>query len=232
EEEGLHYHFQHNAEAHVLVFGDDQTVFPKLGQSTAYLPDSGMVATEPVIKQFGVRLETRTSAVIRRDYDFQKPRLRLESSSSSQIDPMLQDYAYPGHFTERNRGKQLAQRALERHRADFQQATGDSDQPLLVSGHFLELSEHPRVEWNQLWLLTEVEHEGKQPQVLEEVMTCDTVPADGFQQGYRNRFTATPWDAPFRPPLKHPKPRLLASQSAVVTGPAGEEIHCDEYGRV
>lgn len=232
EEEGLHYHFQHNAEAHVLVFGDDQTGFPKPGRPTAYLPDSGMVATEPVIKHFGVRLETRTSAVIRRDYDFQKPRLQLESRTSSQNSPALEDYAFPGQFTERNRGKHLTQRTLERHQADFQQATGDSDQPLLASGYFLELSEHPCTEWNQLWLLTEVEHQGKQPQVLEEVMTSDTIPADGFQQGYRNRFTATPWDVPFRPPLKHPKPRLLSSQSAVVTGPAGEEIHCDEYGRV
>ena len=31
EEEGIHYHFQHSAKAHLLVFGDDQTVFPKLG---------------------------------------------------------------------------------------------------------------------------------------------------------------------------------------------------------
>ena len=28
EEEGIHYHFQHGANGHVLVFGDDQTVFP------------------------------------------------------------------------------------------------------------------------------------------------------------------------------------------------------------
>ena len=37
-----------------------------------------------------------------------------------------------------------------------------------MSGHFLPLTEHPRSDWNQLWLLTEVLHEGKQPQVLEE----------------------------------------------------------------
>ena len=53
-----------------------------------------------------------------------------------------------------------------------------------------------------------------------------------FHQGYRNHFTSTPWDIPFRPPLNHPKPKVLGSQTAVVTGPAGEEVHCDEYGRV
>lgn len=32
--------------------------------------------------------------------------------------------------------------------------------------------------------------------------------------------------------MLHPKPRLLGSQTALVTGPAGEEIHCDDRGRV
>lgn len=32
--------------------------------------------------------------------------------------------------------------------------------------------------------------------------------------------------------MNHPKQRILASQSAVVTGPKGEEIHCHQYGRV
>ncbi|MGP0175263.1 type VI secretion system tip protein TssI/VgrG, partial [Pseudomonas sp. NCHU5208] len=166
------------------------------------------------------------------DYDFEKPRLQLEAKADGEVQPKLEDYDYPGRYTDRERGKHLAKRALERHRHDFELAEGDGDSPTLVSGHFLELTEHSRPEWNQLWLLTEVQHEGKQPQVLEESVTSDTQPADGFTQGYRNRFTATPWDVPYRPPLKHPKPRILGSQSAVVTGPAGEEIHCDQYGRV
>jgi len=250
EEEGIHYHFQHSAAGHVLVFGDDQTVFPKLA-ATAYQQDSGLVADQPVIKRFGLRLETRTSRVTRRDYDFEKPRLTMEAAFHSDFQPDLEDYDYPGRFTERARGKHLSQRALERHRHDYELAEGESDQPQLVSGHFLPLGEHPRSDWNQLWLLTEVLHEGKQPQVLEESIT--NVPAhhglapsplggegwgegaltrSDFQQGYRNHFTATPWDIPFRPALRHPKPKVLGSQTAVVTGPAGEEIHCDEYGRV
>ncbi|MBK3759487.1 type VI secretion system Vgr family protein [Stutzerimonas frequens] len=231
EEEGIHYHFQHSAAGHVLVFGDDQTVFPKLA-ATAYQQDSGLVADQPVIKRFGLRLETRTSRVTRRDYDFEKPRLSMEAAFHSDFQPDLEDYDYPGRFTERARGKHLSQRALERHRHDYELAEGDSDQPQLASGHFLPLTEHPRSDWNQLWLLTEVLHEGKQPQVLEESVTSHVDSGDGFVQGYRNHFTATPWDIPFRPALRHPKPKVLGSQTAVVTGPAGEEIHCDEYGRV
>ncbi|MCC6076011.1 type VI secretion system tip protein TssI/VgrG, partial [Pseudomonas sp. GCM10022188] len=166
------------------------------------------------------------------DYDFEQPRLQLESAATSAFEPDLEDYDYPGRFTERTRGRHLARRALERHRSDYRLAEGDGDQPSLRSGHFLELTEHPRREWNDLWLIRAVHHEGRQPQVLEESVTSDTAAGDGFQQGYRNRFVATPWDTLHRPPLKHPKPKVLGSQSAVVTGPQGEEIHCDPYGRV
>ncbi|MDV6943254.1 type VI secretion system tip protein VgrG, partial [Pseudomonas aeruginosa] len=195
-EEGIHFHFRHSAEAHLLVFGDDQTVFPRLGRPTAYVHDSGLVADEPVIKRFSLRLASRTTRTTRRDYDFEKPRLLLEAGNRPAADapaePDLEDYDYP-----------------------------------------LEIAEHPRAEWNDLWLLSEVFHEGKQPQVLEENVTSDTsASTDDFQQGYRNRFLATPWEVFFRPPLEHPKPRVLGSQTAVVTGPPGEEIHCDRYGRV
>ncbi|GFM80421.1 hypothetical protein PSCICN_11130 [Pseudomonas cichorii] len=232
EEEGIHYHFQHSSSAHTLVFGDDQTVFPKLAP-VAYQQDSGLVADTPVIKRFELRLTTRTSRTTRRDYDFTKPRIELESDAKSEAQPDLEDYDYPGRFTDRQRGKHLANRALERHRSDYRLAEGRSDQPLLVSGHFLSLTEHTNAAWNDLWLLTEIVHEGKQPQVLEESVTSDTTHLkDDFHQGYRNRFTATPWDVPYRPPLNHPKPQVLGTQRAVVTGPEGEEIFCDQYGRV
>jgi type VI secretion system secreted protein VgrG len=242
EEEGIHYHFQHSEQGHVLVFGDDQTPFPKLAP-TAYQQDSGLVADQPVIKRFGVRVETRASRVTRRDYDFEKPKLLMEADAKSEFVPDLEDYDYPGRFTERERGKHLSQRTLERHRHDFELAQGESDQTLLVSGHFLAFTDHPRKSWNDLWLLTEIHHQGKQPQVLEESVLDLPSPfgrgAGGegqdttdFIQGYRNHFTATPWTVPYRPSLEHPKPRILGSQSAVVTGPAGEEIHCAQYGRI
>ncbi len=224
---GIHFHFQHSLDGHLLVFGDDQTVFPRLAEPTLYLPGSGMAASAPAIKRFNVRLETRTTTVTLRDYNFQKPRLPLESRVDSEQRPVLEDYHFPGQFSDRDSGKQLTRRTLERHGADYRQAEGLGDESALVSGHFLQLAEHPRQAWNDLWLITEIQHRGRQPQVLEESVS------DGDEfQGYRNTFLATPWDISFRPPLGPDKPRMFGYQSAVVTGPTDSEIHCDEYGRV
>ncbi|MDH0335409.1 type VI secretion system tip protein TssI/VgrG [Metapseudomonas otitidis] len=263
EEEGLHFHFEHQSDSHLLVFGEDASAFPKLGRPVAYLANTGQVADEPVIKRFGLRMEARTLRVTRRDYFFEKPRLLMEAAHTPQDDtpqPDLEDYDYPGRFTDRDRGRRLARKAQERHRRDYSLADGDSDEPRLVSGHLLSLSDHPKQEWNDLWLITALHHEGKQPQVLEEFASIDGMvksakgallgaaqkalgvplpstsepasPDSDFKQGYRNRFQAIPWDVPARPDLNHPKPRILGSQTAVVTGPKGEEIHCDRHGRI
>ncbi|AHG40723.1 type IV secretion protein Rhs [Pseudomonas syringae CC1557] len=230
EEEGLHYHFEHSPTAHQLVFGDDQTVFAKLGPVT-YKQDTGMAADDPVIRHFQLRLETRSSSATRRDYHFEKPFLTMEGSAQDEDHPDLEHYDYPSGFSHRDRGAHLAIRALERHRHDYRLGEGHSNQPRLVSGHFLQLSEHPNQDWNDLWLLTEVRHEGRQPQVLEESSSIGKGD-DDFHQGYRNTFLATPWKTLYRPSLRHPKPRIFGSQTAVVTGPKDQEIHCDKHGRV
>jgi type VI secretion system secreted protein VgrG len=238
EEEGISFHFQHSANVHALVFGDDQTVFRKLPPLN-YQQDSGLAAEHAVVRAFNVRLATRSTQASYRDYDFEKPRLTLQATQSSAFQPSLEVYDFPGRFTERERGKHLAKRALERLRSDYTQADGKSD-AYLACGHFLSLQQHPSAALNDLWLLREVWHEGKQPQVLEESVTDfiggsragQMLDGEDFQQGYRNRFSATRWADPFRPALQHAKPKVLGSQTAVVTGPKGEEIHCDQYGRV
>ncbi|NMY72017.1 type VI secretion system tip protein VgrG [Pseudomonas sp. WS 5414] len=228
-EEGIAWHHQHSIDDHLLVFSEDQTWFPKLGV-TPYQPGSGSVADHPVISRFSQRFSTRTAAVTRRDYDLERPSRLLESQDACQQGPLLEDYRYPLSMPTEARGKHLTQRALESHRVDYQLAEGESDQPTLRSGHFLTLAGHPRQACNDLWLLLSVHHTGKQPQVLEEVMSGDASEAE-FTQGYRNHFSAIPWDVPYRPPLPARRP-LLVSQTARVTGPLGHEIFCDAHGRV
>ncbi len=229
-EDGIAWHHQHTQEGHQLVFTDDQTFFPKLGD-TPYKQGSGLAADKPVVYQFSMRFNTRTSTTTRRGYDLKRPSMLLESAFTAEFTPKLEDYRYPELIENEKLGKQLARQGLERHRVDYQLAEGSSDQPALRSGHFFNLVEHPRKRCNDLWLLVGVKHEGKQPQALEESVTSDTSPADGFTQGYRNTFSAIPWDVFYRPPMPERR-SILVSQTARVTGPANEEIFCDEYGRV
>ncbi|CAN5718088.1 type VI secretion system spike protein VgrG1b [soil metagenome] len=45
-------------------------------------------------------------------------------------------------------------------------------------------------------------------------------------------LTALPADTPFRPPRLTPRIVMPGPQSAIVVGPAGDEIHADDFGRV
>jgi type VI secretion system secreted protein VgrG len=254
EEDGLHYHFRHSDSGHVLVFGNDAQVFDSLAQPLPYLPSAAAAA----VTRFGLRLASRPSALALRSYDFQQSHLTLEASftqppqtdadgetGNAVLSP--ESYAFDPRFRDGKTGKQLAQHTLEARRVDQRRAEGMANHTGLRAGHLFNLGQHPREDCNRLWLLTEVRHQGRQPQVLEEHAEAfaDHLPAEAgwedagaFSQGYRNRFSAIPGDQAFRLPALHPRPRLLGSQSAIVIGPEAnegappEEIHCDEYGRV
>src|SRR5262249_46609799 len=49
---------------------------------------------------------------------------------------------------------------------------------------------------------------------------------------YENRFSCIPLAVPYRPPQRTPRPFVRGTQTAVVTGPAGEEIFTDKYSRI
>ena len=209
EEEGIHFHFQHSAQGHVLVFGDDQAVFPRIGQPTAYGQERDRVANEPLIKRINLRLR-------------QLPRRNSHQQLDIEKDDRLE------RFTGHEHGKQIRLRTMERRHAAYRQAEGQSDQARLASGHVLEISGHPRQEWNALWLLTQVIHEGRQPQALsEDVASGNTDNEDDFHQGYRNRFIVLPWGVSYRPPLAHKKPQVPSDQTAVVIVLEDEEIQSD-----
>jgi type VI secretion system secreted protein VgrG len=213
--------------------------FNTLPGALSYVADSGQVAEATVINRFSVGVQVASTRVTFLDYEFKTPHLTPHGKSSRQsplpapAGPDLEHFVYPGLFSKEERGAWLATRMLERHQVDAHQASGTSDDRLLISGHRMTLQDHPRKSWNDHWLLIAIEHTGKQPQVLEEQASETAAQAkDDFRQGYRNSFTAMPWLGNYRPPLEHPKPMALVSQTATVCGPEGEEIYCDSYGRV
>ncbi|MHC8398805.1 type VI secretion system tip protein TssI/VgrG [Pseudomonas sp. MDT1-17] len=205
EEEGIHYHFQHSAQGHALVFGDEQPVFPKMGQPTPYRPESDPASDKPLIKRFTLQLKTLTHCVFRHTYNSEPPRLPEGASSHREKSAGHEDALM--RFIGPESGKQINLHTLERRHAAYCQAEGQSNHSQLVSGHVLEISGHPRQELNDLWLLTKVFHEGKQAPIWSGNATIgSTDNEDGFHHGYRNCFIARPWELFYHPPRVHKKP--------------------------
>ena len=94
----------------------------------------------------------------------------------------------------------------------------------VVPGCGFTLEGHANSAFNQDWLVVRVEHFGKQTGSLDE---------EAGEEGnrYENTLFLIPHNKPWRSPLK-PRPIIRGTQVAHVTGPEGEEIYCDEWGRV
>ncbi|WP_339498502.1 contractile injection system protein, VgrG/Pvc8 family [Pseudomonas silesiensis] len=81
-----------------------------------------------------------------------------------------------------------------------QRAEGRTDLATLRSGQLMSLSGHPVAHWNQLWLLTHIEHQGSQDPLVP----------------YSNQISAIHWEAPLVSPHCATKPRMHSLQRAWV----------------
>lgn len=112
---------------------------------------------------------------------------------------------------------------MEGWRNNAEVAQGKSRSPAIWPGRRIQLTEHPQASLNREWQVVSSDLHGSQPQAAAG--------RSGSGTTLDNHFTVIPADRTWRPrPL--PKPSVDGPQSAVVTGPEGEEIFCDEHGRV
>ena len=110
----------------------------------------------------------------------------------------------------------------------------------VIPGYGFALEGHQTPSLNQAWLVVRVEHQGYQSGILEEdavernssdshLAINPASPQEGNR--YENRLLLIPHNKPWRSPLKT-RPIIRGTQVAHVTGPEGEEIYCDEWGRI
>lgn len=227
EQYGLFYFFEHTAEKDVMVIGDDTVAHVAIEGKEQVLYSTGGSPSEESITEFRFNQGIRSGAVALRDYDFKKPQLKLEQIAKAAGDGKLEVYDYPGEYVAPDEGKALAQARLEEFQATRQVGSGQSDCRRFIPGYRFKLDRHPRASFGQSYLLIRVSQTGSQPQVLG----ADTG-GKGEELAYQNDFDCIPSSVPYRPPLTTPRPTIQSVQTAVVVGPAGEEIYTDPHGRV
>jgi type VI secretion system secreted protein VgrG len=162
-------------------------------------------------------------------YNFEDPTSDFEASSDTIITSPkltgLESYDYSGRFGTSDEGKKLSERRMQALESAAFRATGESSIPWMQAGMGFALADHPVESLNASYLVTGVEH-----RIQQELRKAGA--EDGDLPSYTNSFTAVPDERPYRPPRVTPWPRIAGSQTAIVVGPDGEEIHTDPHGRV
>lgn len=231
EEEGIFYFFEHTYTRHVLVLADASDVHrdcPNQSVVRCLLAGgSEAVQSEDVITHLGWGEEMVVGAYATSDYNFLTPAadLKVHMPSRFKGSPVVREvYDYPGRFASRAQGERYAELRMQAEEARIATLRGRSNCRTLASGYRFTLEEYHRDDMNgRPYVLLSVAHEVREPVEITPGLA---------EASYTNTFTCIPHDVTFRPPLKTGKPVISGVQTAVVTGPEGEEIYTDEHGRV
>lgn len=231
-EEGLFYYHRADGDDHELIFADDPQLLPTLGERL-YHSRAGGAPAHGERRQRKLRqvARVRPSAVTMRDYAFKNP--DYDQEHDRQADDLerhgqrdtYEHYDYPGRYKHDASGKAFTRIRLEHLRREALTVEAEGDLPELQPGVRFTLTGHDVPRLNRDWQVVSVVHEGTQPQALEEDA------GEGMTSLHTRRLHLVPGDRAWRP-TPNPRPRVDGPQVATVVGPAGEEIHCDAFGRV
>ena len=222
EEEGIFWFADHDGGKCTLVLADDNSVAKqvvKLRMTTTTHDTEG----EDVLQTFVVRQEVRPGKFTAMDYNFETPSRQLLGEASGQSQGSAEVVEFPGGFGTSDDGGKVARLRYQEIAAEQVEAEGTSGSRALAVGVKVEVSNHPSKHANGAFLVTSVRQSAR---------------LGDFRSGgdpglaFSSSFTAVPFATAYRPERTTELPRASGYESAVVVGPAGEEIFTDKYGRV
>lgn len=224
EEEGIYYYFRQEAGKHTLVLTNDPAGHDPCPKQTEVRYDARGegVTYEEVITEWRYEMEFRTGVWTQTDYNFQTPSTNLAVTVKGKNPYEI--YDYPGEHLVRSEGDRLARIRLQEQTAACAVSEGSSACSHFSAGFKFTLKDHYRTDLNQPHLLTSVQHIATQG--------GDYGGTSDEELTYQNRFQCIPFSIPYRPARATRQPFVQGCQTAVVVGPAGEEIYTDKHGRV
>ncbi|RZI55206.1 MAG: type VI secretion system tip protein VgrG, partial [Rubrivivax sp.] len=228
EHEGIYWYVEHDEAGHKVVLCDSASGHDaKPGCESLPFYGSGAQATPALeyVQAWSSAECVKPGKVVITDYDFQRPSTSLETNQSVARNYDLSDgeiFDYPGGYIQTGDGSQYVEDRLDELQTQYQTYDGTTNAQGVSTGHLLSLSRHPRETENAQYLIT-----GTQISLSQAANE-----AGSGETGLRCSFNCIPAAQQYRPPRRTPKPLVAGPQTAIVSGPAGEEIHTDKYGRV
>ena len=240
EEEGIYYFWKHDADKHTMVLVDAPSAHePGTPASLEFSTTAGSMnrvgsgqrsGGGHYLDRWGERVVSGGEQVVTlRAFDFEKPERPLQAQANDagkHPGDSREVYSYPGRYVDEARGKDLSDLQLTALRRDRQVYAGHSQAIGLMCGGKVSVTKHPTGRLNAGYLITRTEH------VLQaEEHRSDQGNFDAEEPTHVT-FEAMPAGTVFHLPQITPKPVVQGLETAIVSGPAGEEIYTDEYGRV
>jgi type VI secretion system secreted protein VgrG len=230
-DEGIFYYFEfHQGKNGRTLFFADACMALGNRFSVPYNPVPDPRGAQPSINQFRWREQVGLQRIFLKDRTFKNPPWGAEyhfsesKTGHQRTDlPSYTHYDFPGRYKD-ERGEKMSRYRLEALRRNDFLGHGQSDCFFLWPGLLFTLTGHPKAKFNVPWQVLQIRHHGTQPQA-DDTRTGETGTT------LTNHFTFGDRSRSWRP-SPYPKPRIDGLQIATVVGPAGEEIFCDEYGRV
>ncbi|MFK8031239.1 MAG: type VI secretion system Vgr family protein [Gammaproteobacteria bacterium] len=228
EDEGIFYFFEHTEDKSILTLIDVPGSHLRLpgADLLEHHDTGGGLAENEFVFGVGWQESITTNAVTLRDFDFKKPSLdHMHLDKDVDQCMRLEHYDYPGTYEAPALGNNRVCTRLDALQANRRRISGSATVRRLAAGYRFTLSHHPNDRFNQEFIVTDVRHHGRSPQALEQDQ-------GGGAPAYTCQFSAVPADVALRPGEVARRPRMDGIQTAIVVGPAGEEIYTDEFARV
>jgi type VI secretion system secreted protein VgrG len=230
---GWYYWYEHTADGHKLILSDDSTAAPPIDGARKEIPfqreagskeDDGLGDWTPVRRLV-------PSSVVLSSFDFKKPKPAVVDVPTLNVQGdvlAVETYDYAGAygFAAVDQGEAQAKLRMEEIEATAKFFQGHGNDRTAQAGRSFELTGHfDATDGNdQNFVIVEAHHTAS-----NNYQDADAAPAH-----YANRLVCSRTRIPWRPSrgLNSVEPKIHGLQTAIVVGPAGDEIYTDEYGRV
>jgi type VI secretion system secreted protein VgrG len=226
EFEGIYFTFDEGGT--MLLEDRSSAAEPLEGTSSFSLLDAAgsLSKGETGIFAFSKVSRARPGRVTLNDWSWKTPEKKLLASKEADRQQVLEVYEFPAGYREQGDGEVLAQLRLEAHRAQASFVEGSSNVAGFAPGRSFSFGDNGGAMFEGDYFLAAVTHEA------HDVGFLRTGEAEGDDAPYKNEFRAVPLAKPFRPEVKTKRPTIPGCHTAMVRGPAGEEIHTDQFGRM
>ncbi len=223
EDEGIFFWFEHATDGHRIHFADDPSVHqPVPGDPILMVSARGQDDPRTRDIVFDVLFEARAvpDVFAMRDWNYMTPDLPPEAREVEGDEAGREQYLFPGRFEDSSDASRKAQRRLAASLCQRYRLTATTPLVRVRPGALAQIDG------------------SAQEEIVGEYLVLGTTLRYRRAQGSsaaREAFVeleATPSAFAFHPPQVTPRPRATGKESAVVTGPTGEEISVDHLGRI